>query len=109
MRGDDKEHKNEKRNPDENSDTMTKASTFRRTKVRSSNSGQTDMFFTHNIGYCLICCVHGSKFSDLSPYPPRFIKIIQIDGEAAPTILSINESAKLAEMTEGDYLEVPSQ
>ena len=38
-----------------------------------------------------------------------YTKIVHIEGEAAPPILSINESAKSAEMTEGDDLEVPSQ
>ena len=81
--------------------------------MRSSNSGQTDTSFTHN-GPGRIVELERRKVTAFAAMNATngtvlYTKIIHIEGEAAPTILSINESAKLAEMTEGDDLEVPSQ
>ena len=79
----------------------------------SSNTGQTDISFTHN-GPGRIVELERRKVTAFAAISATnetlpYTKIIHIEGEAAPTILSINESATLAEMTEGDDLEVPSQ
>ena len=83
---------------------MTKASTLRRTKVRSSNSGQTDMSFTHN-GPGKIVELERRKVTAFAAMTATnetvpYTKIIHIEGEAEPTILSV---------TEGDDLEVASR
>ena len=81
--------------------------------MRSSNSGQTDMSFTHN-GPDKIVELERRKVTAFAAMNATnetvpIQKIIHIEGNAAPTILPINESAKLADMTEGDDLQVPSQ